>query len=42
MLKTYYQKRGWDEHGIPTGSTLLKLGLEDVARELGGRVKISP
>ncbi len=42
MLKTYYQKRGWDERGIPTGSTLLKLGLEDVARELGGRVKISP
>ena len=42
MLKTYYRKRGWDERGIPTGSTLLKLGLEDVARELGGRVKISP
>jgi aldehyde:ferredoxin oxidoreductase len=41
MLKTYYRKRGWDERGIPTGSTLLKLGLEDVARELRGRVKIS-
>ncbi len=41
MLQAYYQKRGWDERGIPSGSTLTKLGLEDVARELSGRVKLS-
>jgi aldehyde:ferredoxin oxidoreductase len=41
MLKIYYQKRGWDERGIPTRSTLHRLGLENEARELGGRVKLS-
>ena len=40
MLQTYYQKRGWDEHGIPTKTTLKKLGLEDVARQLGKHVKL--
>jgi aldehyde:ferredoxin oxidoreductase len=42
MLHAYYEKRGWDERGIPRASTLMKLGLEDVARNLGGRVKMSP
>ncbi len=41
MLQTYYQKRGWDSRGIPTGSTLLRLGLEDAARELRGKVKMT-
>jgi aldehyde:ferredoxin oxidoreductase len=40
MLQAYYQKRGWDEHGIPTKTTLKKLGLEDVAKQLGKRVKL--
>jgi aldehyde:ferredoxin oxidoreductase len=31
MLKMYYRKRGWDERGIPTKTTLEKLGLKDVA-----------
>ena len=34
MLQLYYQKRGWDDRGIPTKSTLGKLGLGDVAQEL--------
>jgi aldehyde:ferredoxin oxidoreductase len=41
MLQTYYQKRGWDERGIPTKSTLTNLGLEDVAKELGKDVKLT-
>ena len=34
MLNMYYDMRGWDERGIPRKETLVKLGLEDVAREL--------
>jgi aldehyde:ferredoxin oxidoreductase len=34
MLQTYYQKRGWDERGIPTKTTLKKLELEDAAKQL--------
>ena len=34
MLQLYYSKRGWDTRGIPTQTTLEKLGLLDVAREL--------
>jgi len=40
MLKMYYRKRGWDERGVPTKSTLEKLGLKDVANELKKRVKL--
>lgn len=40
MLQTYYRKRGWDGRGIPTKLTLSKLGLKDVARELGRHVKL--
>ena len=40
MLKTYYRKRGWDEQGIPTKTTLKELGLEDVAKQLKKRVKL--
>jgi len=41
MLKTYYQKRGWDERGIPTETSLKNLGMEDVAKELKKHVKLS-
>jgi aldehyde:ferredoxin oxidoreductase len=40
MLQMYYQKRGWDEHGVPRRSTLKNLGLGDVAKQLKG-VKLS-
>ena len=40
MLQRYYKKRGWDERGIPTKTTLDKLGLKDVAKQLGKRVKL--
>lgn len=41
LLQTYYKKRGWDERGVPTKSTLTKLGLPDVAKQLSKRVKLS-
>jgi len=40
MLQRYYWKRGWDECGIPTKTTLKNLGLEDVAKKLKKRVKL--
>jgi len=40
MLQRYYRKREWDERGIPTKTTLNKLGLEDVAKQLKKRVKL--
>jgi len=40
MLKKYYSKRGWDERGIPKKSTLQKLGLSDVAKQLDKQVKL--
>jgi aldehyde:ferredoxin oxidoreductase len=30
MLPVYYQKRGWDEYGVPTRAKLLELGLASV------------
>jgi aldehyde:ferredoxin oxidoreductase len=41
MLQMYYRKRGWDENGVPTKSTLKTLGLENVAKHLGGRLKLA-
>ena len=41
MLQAYYKRRGWDERGIPTKTTLKKLGLDDAANQLGKRVKLS-
>ena len=41
MLQTYYKKRGWDSRGIPTKSTLTKLGLADVSQELGKYVQLT-
>jgi len=40
MLQVYYRKRGWDESGIPTRTTLTKLGLTDVANQLKNRVRL--
>jgi len=40
MLKRYYKKRGWDERGIPTKTTLKKLGLENAVKQLKKRVKL--
>jgi len=40
MLQRYYHKRGWDGRGIPTKTTLNNLGLADVAKQLGKRVKL--
>ena len=34
MLDTYYQKRGWNENGVPKKETLERLGLADVANQL--------
>ena len=41
MLDTYYAKRGWDNRGIPTKTTLTRLGLQDVAKELSQYVQLS-
>jgi aldehyde:ferredoxin oxidoreductase len=40
ILQSYYKKRGWDERGIPTKTTLKNLGLEDVAKQLKKHVKL--
>ena len=40
MLNMYYRKRGWDERGIPTKTTLERLGLKDVAKQLKKHVKL--
>jgi len=41
MLQMYYKKRGWDSRGIPTKSTLTKLGLSDVSQELSKHVQLT-
>ena len=41
MLQTYYKKRGWDERGIPTETTLNRLGLQDVVKQLKKRVQLN-
>lgn len=41
MLQTYYERRGWDDRGMPTRTTLRKLGLEDAVEQLDGKVKLS-
>ncbi|RJS87130.1 aldehyde ferredoxin oxidoreductase, partial [Candidatus Bathyarchaeota archaeon] len=40
LLQAYYDKRGWDERGIPTRETFKRLGLEAEARELEGFVEL--
>jgi aldehyde:ferredoxin oxidoreductase len=34
MLSAYYEKRGWDQRGVPKRSTMERLGLAQEAREL--------
>jgi aldehyde:ferredoxin oxidoreductase len=34
MLQTYYKRRGWDERGIPTKTTLKNLGLDNAIGQL--------
>jgi aldehyde:ferredoxin oxidoreductase len=41
MQQLYYQKRGWDNRGIPTKTTLTRLGLADVATELSKHVALT-
>lgn len=41
MLQMYYQKRGWDDRGIPRRSTLSGLGLAKVAGELSRHVNLA-
>jgi aldehyde:ferredoxin oxidoreductase len=41
MLQTYYKRRGWDENGVPTKTTLRKLGLKDVIGQLKKKVRLS-
>jgi len=41
MLQMYYKKRGWDSRGIPTKTTLTKLGLTDVAQALGKYMQLT-
>jgi aldehyde:ferredoxin oxidoreductase len=42
MLQLYYKKRGWDQRGIPTKSTLATLGLQDAAQQLNQHVQLNP
>lgn len=41
MLRSYYNKRGWDERGIPTKKALHDLGLDYVTEELGKRIRLA-
>jgi len=41
MLQLYYNKKGWDNRGIPTKSILAKLDLQDVAQELDRYVRLT-
>ena len=40
MLSAYYEKRGWDERGVPKQSTLERLGLTEEAKQLDAYVKL--
>ena len=40
MLSVYYEKRGWDERGIPKQSTLARIGLEKEGKQLEAYVKL--
>jgi aldehyde:ferredoxin oxidoreductase len=34
LLSNYYQKRGWNQNGVPEKSTMARLGIEKEAEEL--------
>jgi aldehyde:ferredoxin oxidoreductase len=40
LLQSYYEKRGWDDRGIPTKKTFIELGLTKEAEELAKFVEI--
>jgi aldehyde:ferredoxin oxidoreductase len=40
MLSAYYKRRDWDERGIPTQSTMERLGLTEEAKQLDAYVKL--
>ena len=40
MLRAYYEKRGWDEQGVPKQSTLERLGLAEEAKQLSAHIKL--
>ena len=40
MLTSYYDKRGWDERGIPTKATLIDLDLSEEAEQLAKHVEL--
>jgi aldehyde:ferredoxin oxidoreductase len=40
LLGFYYEKRGWDDKGIPTKATMKKLGLSKEAEQLAKIVKL--
>ena len=40
MLSNYYEKRGWDERGVPTKATLDQLGLVEEAKQLHRYVRL--
>ncbi|MGQ9530614.1 MAG: aldehyde ferredoxin oxidoreductase family protein [Candidatus Bathycorpusculaceae bacterium] len=42
LLDMYYAKRGWDRRGIPTQTTLEKLGLKDVVEQLQRNIALTP
>ena len=42
MLRQYYEKRGWDNRGIPRKTTLKHLGLNNIANELERYVRLQP
>ncbi len=41
LLQTYYDKRGWDDRGIPTRATMERLGLKEEAAQLAKYVKLN-
>ena len=40
LLSSYYEKRGWDERGIPTKATLVELSLAEEADELAKYIEV--
>ncbi len=40
MLQVYYERRGWDDRGIPTKATMNRLKLEKEAAELEKYVEL--
>jgi aldehyde:ferredoxin oxidoreductase len=41
ILPEYYEKRGWDENGIPTMERLNKLDLEHLANYRDSRIELT-